>query len=236
MSEHISTERMNESLDGLLSDVETTPIERHLEACAPCRNEYARLSETIKAVASLPKQAGVPESVWAEISERISGDVRGGAGDEVPVYRLPTAKRSVRSISFSVPQLAAAALFVSLLSAGIAWLAIEGGRAGGSIQVAVTAEGPGGAAARAVSLEDGRYAEVVDQLQQILEAGRGVLAWETLLTIEESLLALDAAIEEIETALAEDPNSDLLRRLLANRQRTKLGVLQRAAAAVQAQT
>ena len=81
-----------------------------------------------------------------------------------------------------------------------------------------------------------RYAEVVDRLEQILEAGRGVLASETLVTIEESLLTLDAAIEEIEAALADDPSSDLLQRLLVNRQRTRLGVLQRAAAAVQLQT
>ena len=46
---------------------------------------------------------------------------------------------------------------------------------------------------------------------------------------------VDAAIHEIEVALGDDPNSDLLLRMLANHQRTKLGVLQRAAAAVQAQ-
>lgn len=236
MSEHLSTERMNESLDGLLSDAETTPIELHLEACASCRNEYARLSETIMAVASLPKQAQVPATAWAGIAGRISGVVRRDVTGEVPVLRLPTAARGARRISFSVPQLAAAALVVSFMSAGMALLATQGGRGASSIRASVTAEGPGGAAARAVSLEDNRYAKVVDQLEQILEAGRAVLALETLVTIEVSLLTLDDAIEEIETALADDPNSDLLRRLLANRQRTRLGVLQRAAAAVQAQT
>ena len=62
-----------------------------------------------------------------------------------------------------------------------------------------------------------------------------VLAPETLVTIEESLNTVNAAIEEIETALADDPNSDLLLRMLATHRSTKLGVLQRAAAAVQAQ-
>ncbi len=127
MSEHLSTERMNESLDGLLSDVETTPIERHLETCASCRNEYARLSETIKAVASLPRQAQVPASVWAGIAERISGEALRDVAAEVSVLRFPIALQGVRRISFPVPQLAAAALVVSLLSAGIVWLAIEGG-------------------------------------------------------------------------------------------------------------
>jgi hypothetical protein len=47
---------------------------------------------------------------------------------------------------------------------------------------------------------------------------------------------VDAAIADVEQALADDPNSDLLIRMLAAHRRTKLGVLQRAAAAVQAQT
>ena len=54
--------------------------------------------------------------------------------------------------------------------------------------------------------------------------------------IEESLATIDDAMADIESALADDPNSDLLQRMLANHQRMRLGVLQRAAAAVQAQT
>jgi hypothetical protein len=95
---------------------------------------------------------------------------------------------------------------------------------------------PGGAAARAVSFEEDRYAEVVGQLERILSEGRDVLAPETLVTIEQSLRTVDEAIADVELALASDPNSDLLRRMLSSHQRTRLGVLQRAAAAVQAQT
>jgi hypothetical protein len=87
-----------------------------------------------------------------------------------------------------------------------------------------------------VSLQGEPYGEVVAELQQILAEGRGVLTAETLLTIEESLRTVDEAIADVEQALASDPGSDLLLRLLATHRRTKLGVLQRAAAAVQAQT
>ena len=93
-----------------------------------------------------------------------------------------------------------------------------------------------GALLEAVSLEQARYSEMIDQLEQVLEEGRSVLAPETLVSIDEALRTVDEAISEIETALAEDPNSDLLLRLLTTHQNTKLGVLQRAAGAVQSQT
>jgi hypothetical protein len=87
-----------------------------------------------------------------------------------------------------------------------------------------------------VSSEGARYADAVDRLERILVAGRGVLGPETLLSIEQSLGTVDAAIADIEEALVADPGSDMLRRMLSAHRSTRLGVLQRAAAAVQAET
>jgi hypothetical protein len=140
-------------------------------------------------------------------------------------------------VRLSVPQLAAAAAVVALLSAGAMRLAMQEPASGAVMADGTSTEAmtPGGAAARAVSLEPTRYADMIDQLEQVLEEGRSVLAPETLVTIDESLRTVDEAIREIETALAEDPNSDLLLRLLTTHQNTKLGVLQRAVGAMQTQ-
>jgi len=244
MTEHISIERMNEALDGLLVTADMEALERHILGCAACRNDYARLSETVMALRALPRSATAPDEAWAGIASRIhsstsdemaSYDV---AAEEATVLRLPTATMPsmTRRLSFTIPQLAAAAIVVSVLSAGTVWMALEDVATTAAPTADLALESLGGAAARAVWTEGSRYVEVVDQLQRILQEGRGVLASETLGTIEESLGTLDNAIADIETALAADPNSDLLLRMLANHQRTKLGVLQRAAAAVQAQT
>ena len=133
MSEHISTERMNEALDGLLSAAEIEPIERHLEACAPCRNEYARLSETIAAISALPKSAAVPQGVWEVVAERIGSADDRVAENDTPVYRLPTAAKGAKRISFSIPELAAAAIVVALMSAAIVWTMIGGGGIDGHV-------------------------------------------------------------------------------------------------------
>jgi hypothetical protein len=237
MSEHMSIERMNEALDGLLSAAEMEPLERHLEGCGACRNEFARLSETIEAVRRLPKAAATPEAAWEGITKLIGGDGEVRREKDVRVYRLPTAGRgAARRVSVTVSQLAAAAALVAFLSAGVVWVAMRGGGPRLLQDVTSVADAPGGAASRAVSLERDRYTEVIDELEQVLEEGRALLAPETLLTIEESLVTVNAAIDDIETALQDDPNSDLLLRLLASHRRTKLGVLQRAAEAVQAQT
>jgi anti-sigma factor RsiW len=243
---------MHEAIDGTLSAAETAGLGAHLEECAACRDGYARLSEVVAALRALPRAGRPPESTWADIRARIEGVDRDSDHEETKVLTLPTghaesierdtkrvrASFSNRGVRLSVPQLAAAAALVAFVSAGVMRLAMRGDTAG-----VVSAEPelgmlemPGGAAARAVSLDGDRYAETVARLEQVLAAGRSVLAPETLATIQESLATVDAAIDEIEAALAEDPNSDLLQRLLTAHQGTKLGVLERAVSAVHART
>jgi anti-sigma factor RsiW len=237
---------MHESLDGLLSSAEAGILEAHVDTCAACRNEYARLSEVVSSLRTLPRSAAVPGDVWDGIAHRIGSATREAPSRVATVVSLPTAAAGVevggrrgwasrRRLTLSLTQLAAAAVVVALLSAGTAWIALGGDRAGAG-SASGTTEAPAGHAARSVSIESGGYHEVLAELEQIVASGRSVLAPETLVTIEGSLRTVDAAIADVEQALADDPNSDLLLRMLATHRRTKLGVLQRAAAAVQAQT
>jgi len=66
-----------------------------------------------------------------------------------------------------------------------------------------------------------------------VEQGRGVLSPQTVETLQTSLDAIDDALGEARAALAEDPGSELLNRLIIDHQQAKLRVLQRAAAAIQ---
>lgn len=248
MSEHISTERMHEALDGALAAAERAALEAHVEGCAACRNDYARLSEIVSSVRALPRAAMPPEGTWTGIAARIGGTERASPAPEATVVTLPIAPSGSpparlgwapgRRLVLSVPQLAAAAVLVALISAGTVWVALGGGRGAPepARPAAASIDPLAGAAARAASVEADRYVQVVAQLENILAEGREVLAPETLTTIEESLGTVNDAIAEVEQALADDPGSDLLMRLLSTHRRTKLGVLQRAVAAVQAQT
>lgn len=243
MTDHISPERLHAALDGLLSSAELADVRAHVDVCEPCRHEYARLSEVVSGIRALPNRGATPEGLWAAIESRIEtttrADAEGANPSETPVIALPTAPAaaagaSASRLTVSWVQLAVAAALVAAVSAGTMWFALQGPSAR---RIAATPQEVvlGGAAARAVSLEDTRYVDTVTQLEMILEEGRELLDSETLVTIEESLRTVNAAIAEIEDALADDPNSALLSRLLTNHQRTKLGVLQRAVDAVQAQ-
>ena len=65
---------------------------------------------------------------------------------------------------------------------------------------------------------------------------RPYLAPETLLALDQSLAQIDAAIEEINQAITNDPSSELLHSMLVNQQRTKLRVLSQVATLTQAQS
>ena len=233
MSEHYSVERMHDAVDGLLSAAEMQRLDAHGAECEACRRDYARISETVEAIRSLPKAASTPERVWDGIAARIDGVEAGAEPAESDVLRFPTPVEARRTFSFTAPQLAAAALIVSLVSTTVVWTAMGGG-SDATPRAAVGSEP--GPSARVVAAASTRYDAVVSDLELILEQGRSVLSAETLLTIEASLTTVNSAIEEIEVALQEDPNSDMLHRMLSANQRTKLGVLQRAADAVRAQT
>lgn len=74
-----------------------------------------------------------------------------------------------------------------------------------------------------------RYAREVEELEMVLRKSRGALAPETIRILEENLAIIDRAIREAQTALADDPNSDMLVDLLRSAYQRKLELLRQAA-------
>jgi anti-sigma factor RsiW len=235
MISHVSERRMHQILDGELSSSELEHVERHVATCASCRERFARMSETVRDLGSLPKLASPPVEAWERIAERI-GRAPPGRPADVAVLALPVARARARLLTLSLPQLGAVAAVVAALWVGALALGLR--MAGGEAAVGSETALPAGVgpAARAVAATGVEYDRVVEDLERIVEEGRGVLAPETLLTIEESLATVDLAIAEVREALASDPSSEILVRMLATHERTRLGVLERAARAVRAQT
>jgi anti-sigma factor RsiW len=230
MSEHISTEGMHDLLDGQLALADAERARAHLDACEACREELEALAGTVEALRALPGEARAPDGLWTGIEGRLFPEA-GASTVEAAVVPLSSA-RSRRRFSLTGPQLAAAALVVSLVSATVVWLALSGGA---RLSVPEAALGPEGRSAiQAASVGVERYDEVIRELEAILEAGGGVLAPGTLETLESSRATIDDALEDVRRALEEDPSSQLLTHLLIHHQKTKLRLLRQAAAAVQA--
>lgn len=237
MSHHLSTERMHDLIDGLLPSEDAREARDHLRGCLPCREAHDRLADTVAALGDLPGEARVPEGLWSAIEGRIAPASSEGPTEvgETDVLPFPGgATRSGRRFAFTLSQLAAAAAVVAVLSAGTVWMAMSG--RGPDQQAAVpsaTQDAGLGPAARLAASGDVAYDEALLELQGIVEQGRNVLAPETVQALDRSLETIDQAISDIREALAKDPSSQLLARMLINQQRTKLRVLRQAATAMQ---
>jgi len=239
MSEHLSAERMHDLLDGLLTADEAARSEAHLEACAPCRVEYGALRDVVEGLRGLPTEARAPEGAWQAIEARIAAEGSAPGMGEAEVLPFPRAAAARRRLSFTLPQLAAAAVLVALVSAGSVWMALTGrpGAAPSSTPLATApAAEPDGSAARMAASGEVAYDAALMELQDLVEENRELLAPETREALDRSLETIDAAIDDIRTALQKDPNSELLARLLINQQRSKLRVLGQAATAIQARS
>lgn len=232
MNEHITLDTMHDLLDGLVPPADEMPLRGHLTACAPCREEFESLESTVTALRGMPLEAAAPEGLWSGIEARI-GASGAPAAEDSKVLPLSVAPRGPRRFSLTVPQLAAAAVVVSLLSATMVWTTLREGGGAPPTEAAKGASALESPSARVASLGETGYDEAVIQLQSIVDAGRDVLAPRTLETLETALRTIDDAIAEVREALESDPSSELLSRLLANHQRSKLRVLRQAAISVQ---
>jgi hypothetical protein len=235
MADHF-TDLLSDYLDDEeLSVEERRRIEAHLTGCADCRATLAELSD-VRAQAATLADTPPEADLWPGVAARI-GDPGHAQHNLHKISVLP--KRSApRRFSFTMSQLVAAGLALMVLSGGAVWLA----RMGGSRTdfVPLSAEVPEQAKQIAnrgqdAQLSDVRaveryYDQAIAELQQTMDAGRGRLDPETLRVLEVNLQAIDRAIEQCRSALADDPGSVYLSTHLANAQRRKFTLLRRATA------
>jgi tetratricopeptide (TPR) repeat protein len=128
-------------------------------------------------------------------------------------------------VSFTVPQLAAAALALMVLSGGLVWVSQYGGRT--TSLPPVDAHGVLPAA-----FANPQYDEAIADLERTLDTGRSQLDPQTIRIIETNLASIDQAIEQSRRALAADPANAYLNSHLAEFQQRKLALLRRASALV----
>src|SRR5207249_1924131 len=106
------TDRLSEYLDGDVSDDERYAVESHLAGCPDCAaalDELKQVVERARTAGPRPPRA----DLWPGIAERLGG---AGGGRAAP-FRA----REPRRVSFTLPQLAAAAVVLIAVSGGVAW-------------------------------------------------------------------------------------------------------------------
>jgi tetratricopeptide (TPR) repeat protein len=221
-------ENNNDALrDELLTAEERSAIESHLAECGECRTALAELRAVARLARNLPDAPPV-SNLWPGITARL---------DPSPSV-VPFRRTLTRQFSFTVPQLAAAALALMVLSGGMVWVARSGDPRASLPPVVATVEAPTGdrdPSIETVNFADAQYDQAVADLEKALEAGRTRLDPETVRIIEDNLASIDLAIDQARKALRSDPaNVDLNTYFAASRNR-KLALLRRASALAMAQ-
>jgi len=212
------TDRLSDYLDGDLPPGERLALEAHLSECATCRATVDELRHVVRRAHALVDKP-VAADLWPGIASRI------GASNP-PVIDLAAA-RSRRQVSFSLPQLAAAAVLLLAAGAGAAAIALRP-----AAEPAVLAAGPAGQpTAIPVGLPgpaELSYDAAIRDLSRALEAERGRLSPRTVAVLDRNLARIDLAIAEARSALAADPANAYLSAHLANTMQQKLALLQQA--------
>lgn len=202
-------------VDGELAGAALAEAERHLAACAECRAEYEDLLRVAREARALEDRPPTRD-LWSGIASRISG----------VTAVVPLAGRR-RRFTFTIPQLAAAALVLVAVSAGGAVLLTRG-----SPEVGLTGQGapaalaaPLAATASAKGIES--YAAAIRDLEAALAVRSPRLDTATVRAVRQSLAVIDQAIRQAEAALAQDPNSLYLNNHLEHALDRKLELLRR---------
>lgn len=200
-------QQLDAYLDGTLDATSRTVVDAHLASCATCQAQSRELRAVLAAAERLPRSIAPPRNLWPAISSRLPARVGSPAATR-PVWRR------------WAPLAAAAVLLIAVTA--IVTYRIARDPMSLANQPAPTATLPVSFAA------DREYTLAAEDLERVLDEGRGRLAPGTIEVIERNLALIDAAISEARAALAADPANTDLRALLWGAHRQKLNLLDRA--------
>lgn len=196
-------EKLDDYLDGLLSEADFQEVELHIGSCPGCLEEERALRRIVTAAQTLPAEKTPPHELWSGIESRLAPRTR-------------TVLSPLRRRPWTGALLAAAA--VVLLALGT--LVDPPNRDRGDVDRTRVAQPV------ALALDSQHYTRAVDELLVAVEARRASLPPESRKIVDDNLRVIDQALGEIENALREDPSNVHLARMLNATHRRKVTLLQ----------
>lgn len=232
MTHEQTLEMLDDYVGGELSPREERDVRRHLMQCDPCRAEEQALRMLLDEAAGLSEEIAPPRDLWQDIAPRLQA--------RAPVPALPAERvdevrvigpRPVRPLPWWMVAAASVALVVT--TAVTTMKVTDGGADDAPTVIAAQPAQPpasGGTPAALASFRpvEAEYEKAISDLQAVLNTRRDQLAPQTVATLEANLRIIDQAINESRAALAADPNSPELARMLSDTYDAKLNVLRRA--------
>jgi anti-sigma factor RsiW len=229
--------RLSDYLDNELATEERAALDAHLRECPTCHATLDELRAVTARAGTLADRAPVND-LWPGIAAAIGSDIN------------PLAQRRrgpvTRRFSFSMPQLAAAAVLLMAVSGGAVWTLRNAAPARPAAVAAAPARVPSGPSAPSTirptefttvrPTAEQSYDAAVADLEQVLREGRGRLDDRTLLIVEKNLATIDSAVAQARRAVEQDPANAYLNSYLAHAMRRKIDLLRQVVALASAQS
>jgi anti-sigma factor RsiW len=231
------TDRLSEYVDGELDPAERAALDVHLQLCEDCAGTVGELRAVLLRAGAL--EASAPGTdLWPAIEARITVprkarvlDLSGWRGWGAPRAEGSGA-RQPRRWSFTLPQLAAAAVLLVMLSSVAVWIVLSRQPAARPSLSGPSAAIPAAATVEPAGFEAARYDAAIADLERVLAEHRSELDPATVRVIEQNLLIIDQATAQARKALAADPANRYLNGHLAAQLMRKMTLLRQAAAIV----
>ena len=223
------TDRLSAYIDGELGAADAAALQRHLLACDACAAIHAELLQVTAAARDL-EDVAPDRDLWSGIASRIGATALPTTADVLPLSGAR--RRDTRRFTFSLPQLAAAALVIMTLSGGAVYL-LGSRTAAPQVTTGTLVQASGNTGdvrltTAPVDEPSPQYDSDVADLERTLQQQRAQLDPETVEVIERSIESIDLAIHEARAALEADPGNPYLHRQLDNTMQKKLDILRRA--------
>ena len=203
MTCHEVDDRLDDYVDGSLSEGEFQEVELHIASCAACRGEERHLRLILAQASALPREVAPPRDLWAGIAQRIETE------------------RRVRPAWWGPVGLAVAATLVVGVGTALLYRSEP-------VTVAPTLmTTPVSLDPTSIGAAEQEYEQAATALMAALQGRRDTLSPETLASVEKNLLVMDQALTEVRAALGRDPGNPELTRMLVSTHRKKVETLRR---------
>lgn len=206
--------RLDDWIDGALDSAAAAAVEEHLAGCGACREAERTLRQVVAHATALPRSIAPARDLWPGIERQLG---RGSAWARLSAWGQPLA-------------LAAAAV-VAIGSAAVVWRARPAAPArvaeipAGEIRLENASVGGPAVADPELARAERDYEAAANALLDALQARRQQLPPDEIARVEGHLQVIDRALGEVRQALAKDPASFELNRMLLRTHRKKVDVL-----------
>jgi hypothetical protein len=214
MTDHLTTDRLSDYVDGVLNPSDVADVERHVNVCADCARDVSRMRALLGAASALPRAIEPPPATWSAVRDAIEAR---------KVATLPLVEVQ-RPRKLSWRWLAAASVLVVAAIGTAIGFSRESNRSQPATAYTLSTRTPSVVA----MMIDRHYMPAIDQLTASLRDAPGQPPRKNVPAVARSLVIVDSAIAETRAALIRDPGNRNIADLLAANYQRKLDLLKRA--------